>query len=124
MKRTFRRPLAALSAIILFTAVGPTSAGQADAPVSNRASLKQDLCYQIVTDRFYDGDTSNDNPSKSPGLFDASKTNWKMYWGGDFAGIQQRLGYLKDMGVTAIWVSPPTDTIAVPVVYDGVTNPG
>lgn len=124
MKRTFRRPLAALSAIILFTAIGPTSAGQADAPVSNRASLKQDLCYQIVTDRFYDGDTSNDNPSKSPGLFDASKTNWKMYWGGDFAGIQQRLGYLKDMGVTAIWVSPPTDNIDVPVVYDGVTNTG
>lgn len=124
MKRHTRRLSAALSTGILLSAFAPAAASQADAPVSNRASLKQDVCYQIVTDRFANGDTSNDNPAKSPGLYDSTKTNWKMYWGGDFAGIQQKLGYLKDMGVTAIWISPPTDNIDVPVVYSGVENTG
>lgn len=125
MKRPSRSRLAAvLSAAVLAAALGPVAPARADAPVSNRASLKQDLCYQIVTDRFFDGNTSNDNPSKSPGLFDSSKSNWKMYWGGDFAGIQQKLSYLKNMGVTAIWISPHVDNVDVPVVYGGVTNTG
>lgn len=99
-------------------------AAHADAPVANRSSLKQDLCYQIATDRFVDGDAANNNPAKSPGLYDASKSNWKQYWGGDFAGIQQKLTYLKNMGVTAIWISPHVDNVDVPVVYNGVTNTG
>lgn len=68
--------------------------------------FKKQVIYQVVTDRFYDGDTSNDNPAESPGLFDSSHTNWQAYWGGDLAGIQQQLAYIKGMGATAVWVSP------------------
>lgn len=93
-------------------------------PVANRDSLKADVCYQIVTDRFYDGNTGNDNPAKSPGLYDSTKANWKLYWGGDFAGIQQKMSYLQSMGVTAIWVSPPVDNIDKAAVYSGVPNAG
>ena len=32
---------------------------------------KKTVIYQIVTDRFYDGSTANDNPSQSPGLYDS-----------------------------------------------------
>lgn len=68
--------------------------------------FKKQVIYQIVTDRFFDGDTTNDNPAESPGLYDSTKTNWFAYWGGDLAGIQQQMSYLKGMGITAIWISP------------------
>jgi glycosidase len=123
MKRK-SRAIAVLTAGVMIAAFGPATTGRADAPVSNRASLKQDLCYQIITDRFFNGNTGNDNPAKSPGLFDATQANWKKYWGGDFAGIQAKLTYLKNMGVTAIWISPHVDNVDVGVNYGGVTNAG
>ncbi len=70
---------------------------------------KKQVIYQIVTDRFYDGDTSNNNPAESSGLYDSTKTNWQAYWGGDLAGIQKKMAYIKGLGVTAIWISPPVD---------------
>jgi alpha-amylase len=57
--------------------------------------------YQIITDRFYDGDTSNDS---AEGTY--SPSNPTGVHGGDFAGIQQKLDYIKALGATAIWVSP------------------
>ena len=71
--------------------------------------FKKQVIYQIVTDRFFNGSTGNDNPSQSSGLFDSTQTNWFAYWGGDLAGIQQKMSYLKGMGVTAIWISPTVD---------------
>jgi len=71
--------------------------------------FKKQVIYQIVTDRFYDGDPSNDNPAQSAGLYDSTKTNWQAYWGGDLAGIQKKLAYIKGLGVTAIWISPTVD---------------
>ena len=77
--------------------------------VSTAQDFKKQVIYQIVTDRFFDGSTSNDNPSQSSGLFDSTHSNWYAYWGGDLAGIQQKMSYLKGMGVTAIWISPTVD---------------
>ncbi len=70
---------------------------------------KKTVIYQVVTDRFYDGDTTNNNPSQSSGLYDSTKTNWQAYWGGDLAGIQAKLAYIQGMGATAIWISPTND---------------
>ncbi len=106
--------------IAVFSVPNPTQA----VSVSSDASYKGDLCYQIITDRFYDGDTSNNNPAQSAGLFDANKNNWKLYWGGDWAGIEQKMSYLSNMGVTAIWISPPVDNINSAATYDGVPNAG
>ena len=75
----------------------------------NSADFKREVVYQIITDRFFDGDPGNNNPPQSAGLYDSSKTNWQAYWGGDLAGIQAKLAYLAGMGVTAIWISPPVD---------------
>jgi neopullulanase len=66
-----------------------------------------DVIYFIMPDRFADGDTSNNNPAKSPGLLD--RTKGRYYHGGDFQGIINRLPYLKDLGVTAIWINPVYD---------------
>jgi glycosidase len=71
-----------------------------DAQTTNFFWQQQNI-YQIITDRFFDGDTNNDNaegtyaPSHPTGVH-----------GGDFAGIEQKLDYLKALGATAIWISP------------------
>ncbi|HXY16079.1 MAG TPA: alpha-amylase family glycosyl hydrolase [Terriglobales bacterium] len=90
------------------------------APLSGATgNFKQQVIYQIVTDRFFDGDTTNDDPAMSQGLFDPMHANFQAYWGGDFAGIQQKMAYLAGMGVTAIWISPPVDNIDVAAMYNG-----
>jgi glycosidase len=78
-------------------------------PASQAGDFKRDVIYQIVTDRFFDSDPTNNDPPQSSGLFDSTKTNFQAYWGGDLAGIQQKLPYIAGMGVTAIWISPPVD---------------
>ena len=84
------------------------------APITTATgNFKQQVIYQIVTDRFFDGDPSNNDPPQSKGLFDSTKTNFQMYWGGDFAGIQEKMAYLAGMGITALWISPPVDNINV-----------
>ncbi len=85
--------------------------------------FKKQVIYQVVTDRFYDGDTTNDNPAESPGLFDSSHTNWQAYWGGDLAGIQQKLAYIKGMGATAVWVSPVVNNENLNCSSSGVSAP-
>lgn len=75
-----------------------------------------DVIYQLVTDRFYDGDTSNDNPSSASHEYSPDKTNWQLYWGGDFQGVADKMPYLKGMGIGAIWISPPVQNISSPAV--------
>jgi glycosidase len=75
----------------------------------------KDLVYQVITDRFVDGDTTNNIP---PGfdstLFDDPDSNGrgngddlKLYQGGDWQGIIDKIPYLKNLGVTAVWISAP-----------------
>jgi glycosidase len=68
---------------------------------------QDDVLYLVMPDRFADGDLGNDDPPKSPGLLDRSKG--RFYHGGDLRGLIQRLPYLKDLGVTAIWTTPLYD---------------
>ncbi|MGB8510570.1 MAG: alpha-amylase family glycosyl hydrolase [Pyrinomonadaceae bacterium] len=68
---------------------------------------QDDVIYFLMPDRFSDGDASNNNPAISPGLYDRTKPRY--YHGGDFQGIINRLAYLKDLGVTAIWINPVYD---------------
>jgi len=68
-----------------------------------------DVIYLIMTDRFSDGDPSNNDPPESQGLYDRTKPRY--YHGGDFEGIIEHLSYLKDLGVTAIWLTPWYDNV-------------
>ncbi len=68
--------------------------------------------YQLFTDRFYDGNNGNNLSRTSTGgtpWYNTSgsnaETNRHYFQGGDWAGIKQKLGYLKDMGVNCIWIS-------------------
>jgi len=93
------------------------------APVVHAQDFKKQVIYQVVTDRFFDGDTTNDNPAESPGLFDSTHTQWQAYWGGDLAGVQQQLSYIKGMGATAIWISPPVNNENLNAASSGISAP-
>jgi glycosidase len=119
------RPRIQLTIAILFILAALLTPRYSSAgSINNDASYKSDVCYQIITDRFYDGNSGNNNPTQSSGLYDASKNNWKLYWGGDWAGIQAKMSYLSDMGVTAVWISPPVDNINEAATYGGTPNAG
>lgn len=63
---------------------------------------RDEVIYQIVTDRFDNGDTSNDTVSGvGPVPGDLSR-----FQGGDWEGITRRLPYIRSLGATAIWISP------------------
>jgi glycosidase len=64
----------------------------------------EDVVYLAMPDRFANGDPTNDDPPVSKGLFDRSKARY--YHGGDLQGIIDHLPYLKDLGVTALWLTP------------------
>lgn len=59
--------------------------------------------YQIITDRFYDGDPSNND---ADGNYDPTGHGGRSVHGGDFKGIEEKLDYIKALGATAIWISP------------------
>ncbi|PYS22983.1 MAG: alpha-amylase [Acidobacteria bacterium] len=92
-----------------------TPRGQANIPFRLNAPLDRtsnfqginndDVIYLIMTDRFSDGDPSNNSPPGAPAAaFD--RKNPRAYHGGDFRGVINRLSYLKELGVTAIWLTP------------------
>jgi neopullulanase len=68
-----------------------------------------DVVYLLMPDRFANGDVSNDDPPASRGLLDRAKGRY--YHGGDLRGVIERLPYLKDLGVTAIWLNPWYDNV-------------
>jgi glycosidase len=63
-----------------------------------------DVMYLVMIDRFSDGDQTNNDPPQSRGLYD--RQNKYYYHGGDLQGVIDRLPYLKDLGVTALWLTP------------------
>lgn len=68
------------------------------------------VIYFAVTDRFFDGDTSN-NDAYGVGDYDTSDKGGSSYHGGDFAGLTEKLDYLKDLGVNTIWITPIVENI-------------
>lgn len=70
----------------------------------NQGLSLDDVIYLIMPDRFANGDPTNDEPAEFPGSHDRTKE--RAYHGGDLAGIEKHLSYLKDLGVTTLWLTP------------------
>ena len=65
---------------------------------------QSDVIYLIMPDRFANGDPTNDQPADAPNSYD--RANPRAYHGGDLRGIREHLPYLKDLGVTTMWLTP------------------
>ncbi|MCI6180287.1 MAG: alpha-amylase family glycosyl hydrolase [Treponema porcinum] len=62
--------------------------------------------YFVLTDRFYNGDTTNDHSYfRQNGL--SGDENVATFHGGDLAGLTQKLDYFDKLGVNAIWITAP-----------------
>lgn len=68
------------------------------------------VIYFAVTDRFFDGDAEN-NDAYGVGDYNIGEKGGSSYHGGDFAGLNQKLDYLKDLGVNTIWITPIVENI-------------
>lgn len=70
--------------------------------------IEDDLFYFVMIDRFSNGDTSNDRGSATQPIFSGGfdKTSDRKFHGGDLSGLINKLGYIKGLGVTALWMTP------------------
>jgi glycosidase len=76
-----------------------------DTPSNFQGINNDDVIYLIMTDRFADGDPSNNNPKDSPPEAN-DRNNPRGFHGGDLRGVINQLPYLKELGITAIWLTP------------------
>lgn len=110
----FGSAIAACAAIALVLSAGPTgtssgpSLAQLAAPVP-APSLASDRIYFVLTDRYANGDPSNDRAGLTGGRtqtgYDPTDPGW--WHGGDFKGLTEHLQRIKDLGFDAIWITPP-----------------
>jgi glycosidase len=97
--------------------VGIATAAQAQ-HYPSPTDWRNENIYQILTDRYYDGNPSNDNVEASHGSPYAPTANNGIN-GGDLQGIQMKLGYIKSLGATAIWISPIVFNVGGTSAYHG-----
>lgn len=78
----------------------------------------KDLIYLIMPDRFSNGDPSNDVVSS---MRETTLNRDSIYdrHGGDIQGVMNHLDYLKDLGVTAIWLTPEIENDEPHASYHG-----
>src|SRR5699024_5820692 len=94
---------------VLLLALGLTMGAAKAAPPATPFSWDNATVYFLLTDRFNNGNPANDHAygRKDDGA------PLRGYLGGDFAGITARIreGYFTDLGVDAIWITPPVEQI-------------
>ena len=107
------RPIAAIC--LVFAACGGATDDPHPADMPHQANANVDwrdqVIYQIMVDRFADGDPNNDiniEPS-IPGRFH----------GGDWQGVIDHLDYLQARGITALWISPVVKNVEDDAGFDG-----
>jgi len=98
-----------------YAVVVETATGRTEVPFTVEDSLAlrrggeginaDDVIYLIMIDRFADGDPSNNAPADAPREAN-DRRNPRAFHGGDLRGIIDRLPYLKELGVTALWLTP------------------
>lgn len=121
------RDVAAIAGALLLAGCARTDAPAPAATVPATSSeayygtlepFASNAVYFVVTDRFVNGDTSNDQREQggahrtfdvpTPGA-PAGESDNIGYLGGDFKGVADNAGYIRDMGFGAVWITPIVD---------------
>jgi len=71
--------------------------------------FREETIYFLLTTRFYDGDPSNNFFCRDRIRFNAAGQAEDPHWRGDFKGLIQCLDYIRDLGFSAIWITPPIE---------------
>ena len=124
MKRTnrFGRTIAGvLCSLGLAVAGGASSSGgcmsyeeglEGEIAMSTQVSdWRDEVIYQVLIDRFADGDTSNNHR--------VDRSAMGKYHGGDWKGLEDQLDYLDELGVTTLWISPIIKNVDTDAGFDG-----
>ncbi len=72
---------------------------------------RDEVIYQLIVDRFADGDVNND--------FNVAPGALGKYQGGDWQGIVDHLDYLQKLGITTLWISPVVQNVDSDADIDG-----
>lgn len=112
------RTSALAAALAIASLMASASAVAAEEFYGTTEPFASEAIYFVLTDRFVNGDTSNDHRDQggknrtfdvpTPGA-PAGETDNIGYLGGDFKGIVDNAGYIRDMGFTSVWVTPIVD---------------
>ena len=82
----------------------PSEPGEDGVSLStNVTDWRDEIIYQVIVDRFYNGDVNND--------YNVDTRSMARYHGGDWQGIIDKLDYLQELGVTTLWISPPVKNV-------------
>ena len=102
----------ALVSVLVLVGIVPIQVRASDlptfAPIA-RGALANDSVYFVMTDRFNNGKSANDEAYVGGGLLGSGyDPTSPLYWhGGDFVGLTEKLPYIKNLGFSAIWITPP-----------------
>jgi glycosidase len=80
-----------------------SSSNNSTNPPPSAMDFRKETIYFLLTARFYDGDSSNNYYNRD--RYKAGDPQWR----GDFKGLISKLDYIKDLGFTAIWITPPVE---------------
>ena len=114
MPTSMRISTCALLCLLLAACGGATDVEQpTDMPHQSNAGIdwRDQFIYQIVVDRFSDGDVNND--------MNVEPTIPGRFHGGDWQGVIDHLDYLQALGVTALWISPVVKNVEDSAGFDG-----
>nr|VFK68250.1 MAG: Glycosidase [Candidatus Kentron sp. UNK]VFK73495.1 MAG: Glycosidase [Candidatus Kentron sp. UNK] len=87
-----------------------TARKKAPPPMRTGEDFREETIYFLITTRFYEGDSSNnffcrDRIEFNPETGEPEDPHWR----GNFKGLISRLDYIRDLGFTAIWITPPVE---------------
>jgi glycosidase len=116
-QRLGRRGAALAAGAGLWAALAATPAGAQLRLHVPSPDWRDQILYFVMTDRFADGDPANNDQ----GAGEHRPGDRTRYQGGDFQGLIQRLDYIRGLGATALWITPPVANqwLAPDGVYSG-----
>ena len=98
LSRAVQVALVSAACIAPWSCVNVASEGKQPVLATHVGDWRDEVIYQVLTDRFANGDVNND--------FQVRPGPLARFQGGDWRGMAEHLDYIKELGVTTLWISP------------------